>query len=314
MAVLQDVPGVKVSICINGADCPEYDDPDISEQQRSCPTSSKYIESSDNVEFTIRIIVDQNYDWGNTKHSLCFGLEIDSHPAGSRIFNRSQLANGYGETVIHGKYVFCNNTSTWFNHAFKFSTVKIVENQTKERLNKDQRVARALGSIDVKVRRVTKARKSLSNVSYNRFKSSSFELAEKALKGKSISHGTILSAGTAITRPNYVHTKSLPGEDGPFAIFRFQYRSRGALQDEMIIPRTPPRSPSLNGLSQAEITRLAKERLKDIEEKKQLVKKEPKGTKREMDESFGLDKNDLSARPIKTRRRQSASVIDLTDD
>ncbi|KAK6955908.1 hypothetical protein Daesc_003555 [Daldinia eschscholtzii] len=121
MAVLEDVPGVKVTVCINGTDCLEYDEPDIPEQQPNCPTSSKYIESHDDTEFTIRVIIDKDYNW--------------------------------------------------------------VENSTKERLDKDLELAKTLGSIEVEVRRIITTGGYLADTHTHNPPSSSFELAEKALKG-----------------------------------------------------------------------------------------------------------------------------------
>ncbi|OTB13518.1 hypothetical protein K445DRAFT_304301 [Daldinia sp. EC12] len=312
MAVLEEVPGVKVTVFINGKDCLEYDDPDISEQQPSCPTSSKYIESHDDTEFTIRVIIDKDYNWGNNNHSLTFTAKMDSSFMKSRIYCKETLINGYCEDVFEGKDTFCENTSSWLCRRFKFSTVKTIENATKERLDKDLKRAKILGFIEIEIQRETATGNYLADTHTHDPPSPSFELAEKALKGKSLSHGTTLSAGTTIQRPIWTRTKSLPGENGPFAIFRFQYRSRKALQDEMIIPRTPSRSPTLDGLSAAEINRLAKERLRVINGGKELVKEESKGIKHERDEVIDLTKSDISTRPTKNRRL--SEVIDLTDD
>ncbi|KAF3070601.1 hypothetical protein GL218_00471 [Daldinia childiae] len=313
MAILEAVPGVKVTVRINGVDCPEYDDPNVPEQQPSHPTLSKYIESPDNIEFTLCASVNKDYDWGDRSDCLCFQVWVDSTWIKGPIIYKTNLTNGQYESVVKGKYIFCDHTKSWFNHALKFSTVKIVESMTKERIKKDQQVAKNLGLIEVKVERKIHLDENRNHHGDTGWGLSSFELAEKSLKGKSISHGTILSTGTNVSRPRFMRTKRLPDDNGPIAIFQFRYRSKKALQQELIIPQTPPRSPSLDGLSTAEITRLAKERLEEINAKKQLVKEEPKSIKREVDEVYDLTEDGTSTRPAKTRRLPP-EVIDLTDD
>ncbi|KAI0853864.1 hypothetical protein F5Y00DRAFT_269234 [Daldinia vernicosa] len=312
MAILEAVPGITVTVRINGVDCLEYDDPNVPEQQPSRPTSSKYIESLDNTEFTLCLSINKDYDWNYKGHCLVFTVRADSTWIQTHLIHKTHLTNGYFESVIKGKPTFCNKTKSWFNHALKFSEVKVVEGVTKARMEKDQQVAKNLGLVEVKVERHIYVEKDHSYCGDMSRSVSSFELAEKSLKGRSISHGTILTPGTKIPRPDFAQTKRLPGDDGPIAIFQFRYRSKKALQQELIIPRTPPGSPSLDGLSTAEINRLAKERLEEINARKQLVKKEPTSIKREVSEVY--DRTDgTSARPAKTRRLTS-EVIDLTDD
>lgn len=58
----------------------------------------------------------------------------------------------------------------------------------------------------------------------------------------------------------------------PFAMVRFKYRSKDALKQELIIPRTPSPEPSpcpetktVDDLSPQEIRRLAQERLSELQ-------------------------------------------------
>lgn len=125
MAVLEAIPGIKVTVRINGVDCLEYDDLDVPEQQLSHPTSSKYIESPDNTEFTLCFSVQKDYNWGDKIHCLTFRVWVDSTWIGGRIIYKNNLTNGQYEEVVKGQDIFCDNTKSWFNHALKFSTVKI---------------------------------------------------------------------------------------------------------------------------------------------------------------------------------------------
>ena len=80
MAILDAVPGIKVTVRVGNADCVEYDDPDPENPQGSsftCPTSIKYIEAITDAEFGIRYAVDSSYAWGYRNHILELSIRID---------------------------------------------------------------------------------------------------------------------------------------------------------------------------------------------------------------------------------------------
>ena len=80
MAILDAVPGIKVTVRVGNADCVEYDDPDPENPQGSsftCPTSIKYIEAITDAEFGIRYAVDSSYAWGYQDHKLKLSIRID---------------------------------------------------------------------------------------------------------------------------------------------------------------------------------------------------------------------------------------------
>lgn len=52
------------------------------------------------------------------------------------------------------------------------------------------------------------------------------EVAEKALKGKAISHGVVYGQQQIVNR-NIKETVDVDGPDNPVAVFVFKYRSRG---------------------------------------------------------------------------------------
>ncbi|KAI8960668.1 hypothetical protein F5Y11DRAFT_349291 [Daldinia sp. FL1419] len=270
MAILEAIPGVKVTVCIDGVDCPEYDDPTVPEQQAGPPIVTKYIESPDNATFTTSMVVDKNYVWGKEFYSLGFNHEVDGNCIYAPLIRRTDILNGdLQKAVVDGKQSFCNDTKSWVKQKLKFSAVKIVGDATKDRVKKDRQATENLGLIEA--------------ISWEN-----------------------------IERPEYVTVVPFPSDNGSIAIFRFKYRSKRALRQEMVIPRTPSASPSLDGLSPAEITRLAKEGLRGINMKKQLDEK-LRAVKREISEDFDLATNDIPARPAKVRRL-TPEVVDLTDD
>lgn len=98
-------------------------------------------------------------------------------------------------------------------------------------------------------------------------------------------------------------TEYVDPKEAPIAVFYFKYRSRLALQEELIIPR-PAGGPTeaddpLNNLSAEEIRRLARERMEDVNGQKS----EPKLEGREM-QGFG--------RPLHIVKIEGQETIDLT--
>ncbi|KAI1780837.1 hypothetical protein F4818DRAFT_18679 [Hypoxylon cercidicola] len=311
MAVLEVPPGIAVTVRINGVDCVEYDDPEAPKRQSvgDIPVSCKYIESLDDSEFSVHLKLSGNNDrYCYKNHGLAFSLSVDGLKVASTVFDKKSR---HLEGEMKGKQYFCPVTRSWRMHRFKFSTVKTVDDTTKDRVEKDQKVSEKLGLIKVEVYRciivgpmaVKAAKKSgTSNQS-----KASFELAEKSLKGKTISHGTVYSTVETIQAPKYQNVE-YPGER-PIAAFEFQYRSRNALQQEFIVPAIPPPSRSLDGLSESELRRLAAERLEQIHGEN-LVKKERVRVKREPNEVLDLTENNRPSKLI----RAPPEYIDLTDE
>ncbi|RYO87780.1 hypothetical protein DL766_004622 [Monosporascus sp. MC13-8B] len=159
MAVL-DVPGIEVAVQISGRDVVEYDGTDAPEHVRSCPTSSKHIESIDDAEFAIRY--------------------------------------GYGIPY-----------KCWLANCLLIRLS--VDDEGRERVIEDSRIAKKLGLIEVEVYRSTSSssrKPGASSVAMPR----SYELAEKSLKGKAISRGVPYTPGRIMQE---------------------------ALKKELIIPRSP---------------------------------------------------------------------------
>ncbi|OTA85308.1 hypothetical protein M434DRAFT_164023 [Hypoxylon sp. CO27-5] len=317
MAVLEDVPGIKVTVRINGVDCVEYDDPEAREEEPAQPTSSKYIESPNDAEFTIMVTVDDNYKWGYKNHVLSFNTLVDSNRIQCPIIREGHtLACGTKTRCIEGKEIFDNETGAWSIHGLKFSAMKIIDGATKERIEKDRVVSDKLGLIEVDVQRCIElgAYTKPFGKSLLELEKTSLELSEKALKGKSVSHGTGFSASKPNRAPNFVSTERLSEDSGPIAVFQFKYRSRKALQQELVIPSTPPpQSPTFDKLSEAERDRLARERYEQINEEKHIKKEKMPIIKREFGGTLDLTGDDDKLDRLPKARRVS-EVINLTDE
>ncbi|RYP53174.1 hypothetical protein DL768_001767 [Monosporascus sp. mg162] len=254
MAILEELPGVKVTVRVEGKDCVEYEDPDAADIQTSRPTSSKYIESVDDAEFCVHFHMDSNYNWDYREHCLVVAVYADNQWLNSSFVEKTALINGQLDIDV--------------------DRLNKVDDTTKARIEEDRKVAKNLGIITVRLKRVIKL-DSYDASSSAPVKSTSLDLTEKSFKGKEISHE--------------------------------------ALKREMIIPRTPTQSPALQDdfdtLSDAEKARLARERFQELQSIKK-IKKEELVTKRGFSEVFDLADDGLRSRPTK----RTAQVIDLTDD
>ncbi|KAI0013893.1 hypothetical protein F4779DRAFT_561793 [Xylariaceae sp. FL0662B] len=328
MAVLEDVPGVKITVQVNSQDVKEYDDPDALElgqvaSESGCPTSCKYIESIDDAEFGIKITATSDYEWGYKDHSLTVYLRVDGNYIGGRIIKEQDvLRPGDFTSLIQSYERHCERSNRWYSHKLKFSAINTVDSTRKERVVKDMKVARYLGLIEVQVRReITGGSIPPTQGADLQSRTNKFELAEKSLKGKAISHGTTVTPGKKVPAPVRYKCHPLPEDNGPIGVFKFYYRSKEALKRETIIPRTPSpdRNVSLNiaGMSREELERLAQERLNQLQPDRKVKEERKPRIKREFGEVVDLSRGDTHSRPSKLSRRSSGrpkEVIDLTDD
>ncbi|RWA11861.1 hypothetical protein EKO27_g3254 [Xylaria grammica] len=209
---------------VAGRDAIEYDaDEEVKQslaERATCPTVTKYIECID--EFAIRVTARRDYEWGYKKHVLRIGVSID------------------------GDYT-CSETISG-----------PADDPHEECLENDLKVVKQLGLIRVTVQRCVvlprRARRA-GRLPVNTTRK--FELSVKSLKAKAISHGTAFSAPRVTKAPRCSRSSPLPEDNGPIAIFDFLYRSKDALQQNLVIPRDPSFSSSstFSKLLPAEIKR-----------------------------------------------------------
>ncbi|KAK8087104.1 hypothetical protein PG994_002078 [Apiospora phragmitis] len=287
MTVNEDVPSIHVAVQINGVDVTEYDAPDAGDDDASEPTVTKYIECIDDANFTVRMGVNRSYEWGYNNHALSFQVYVDGHWVIGKLF-KNPMGPDAGffpppeESVIRGREEINPATGEWELRNFKFASVTTVDEAQQERVKADMKIANKLGVIEVRVLRGIIGGEIMTRP--GNIKNNKFELSEKSLKGKAVSHGT-----------SYVE----------------------ALKRETIIPRTPPpRSPRLAALTEAERDWLARERLEQLKATK--VKREGGAPiKREHGEYYDLTQDSAPKRRSKRAKLNSGEeveLIDLTDD
>ncbi|KAI3555314.1 hypothetical protein CABS03_02877 [Colletotrichum abscissum] len=327
MAVIDELKGVKVTIQVNGQEAVEYDDPDGFEndvnRKHATHRIFKYIESKDDTCFTVKYEVNHMHRWESPKSAFSLYLYVDGKRMDSVVCEASRF-NSFDpfykwSTVVEGSRGSSRDPSYDRLSKFKFSQVTTVDDATKERVEGDSKKAKSLGVIEIFVYPLTITGPSYSSghEHYRDNQNSSFNIAEKALKGRAVSHGTSFTDGGFVSKRKSVCADYLNGGN-PMACFMFKYRSRDALQKELIIPRSP--SPeAIDELSEADIRRLAAERLDEINQngrRSGTVKLERKGPtiKREFAEIYDLTEEPAKREWKKIKIDANREAIDLTDD
>ncbi|KAI0526301.1 hypothetical protein F5B22DRAFT_641451 [Xylaria bambusicola] len=322
MAVIDEVPGIKVTVQVNGEDATEYIDPHASESDidgdPGCPVVSRYIESIDDVEFSITVAIDDDtYGWNDVEHDhLAAVVDVDKQQILRRV-----IRPGYKARVVTGVKSYSKGSNQWYRKPLKFSAISIVEDQSPKKSNQDMEMVKNAGLIQIAFERKMRGNKTIP-LSRSFKGTGTLEVAEKTLKKRFISHSTSLGETEVIKEPIWFSCPRIPTDHGPIAVFRFMYKSRECLEEELIIPRSldsnakletgPTRSAtylSIRDLSMAEVLRLAQERL-DQMNGIEANKYKCRSMKREADEVIDIDQEASKGRAAK----RSTVTVDLTED
>ncbi|KAJ6439570.1 BrlA [Purpureocillium lavendulum] len=258
MAVISTLPSVSVTVKVDNVEAPEYA-PTQDEASgtkigtitdggsHSWPRMTTYIESRHkelNV-ISVRVFIDGKYVQGSSEY-------LKRARKGRPCTN--SIAKTYTQSDKEGHLA---------SRAFTFAPVTSVEDDSKERIAKDAKTVKSLGEIRVLIQLAqlkkskTKQKRTTSAGSDGvvHEKRDAFILAEKAQKGKAISHGTSFPiTGTIPASPRT--STSTAGNVVAIGEYVFQYRSRDALQAEMILPRSPSVSAEVPDVTAMSLTEL----------------------------------------------------------
>ncbi|CAG8983040.1 hypothetical protein HYALB_00010167 [Hymenoscyphus albidus] len=269
MAILEEAPGLSVGLIVDGQPAVEYDDDDevgvggdVSEYKASV-TRSKYVESISEKEYAVEVKFDAAFDFNCP--SLSCWVTIDGTNKVGKILkkeNKLVLIKGLEKNAGGGRGTL---------NKFKFAKINIDENNVQNIQKDSKRVSklgeivvgfwRASTPIDTPPDEVTKPPgKKLADVT---------SVHEKAMKGQAKSHSTLFAPPVATT-VRYSRVQELDGIDHPLAIFRFKYRSREALKQLLVLPRTPSPEPQATP-APVDVSGVDLEAL-DAEQKEQLQK------------------------------------------
>ncbi|PBP20774.1 hypothetical protein BUE80_DR008128 [Diplocarpon rosae] len=330
MAILNAVPGLRVTIQSCNEDLQEYEDDGEWSQRRFAhisegKRSQKFVESRTDAEFRIKLTLKHPFKMNS--QSLAFKVSVDGHGIAQATCTDSWFtrSSGYYMELITAKLDRISPTQL-SSRALKFSSIKKVDDPDSARVKKDVKALAEIGQIVVSVFRAEHRDvylPPLVNYSSAHHRPPA-EVAEKALKGQAISHGVAYGEQQIVTRASK-ETYDLDGPNNPIGVFVFKYRSREDLQSELIIPRSPSpetapapalraRTSTSDSAEKRRLERMAvlKRELAELEGTA-LIKTEGQDVKPNRKRpSSGASS---SKRPFKSSRGASGSVfIDLTDD
>ncbi|KAI9874223.1 MAG: hypothetical protein M1830_010050 [Pleopsidium flavum] len=344
---------IEVKVLVNGTPAQEYNDEE--EESGGPPIVTRYIEAISGAEFAVQYELKPFFRFKS--ELMSFEIVIDGKRLDAVVVTKAGfMQQPRGETGdltgIQRSY-----GETWSLEKFKFSEIGTSKSyvQTVSTCSDDlpliagpdikDRIAQ-LGTISLEVHRLHGGvYKEPGNSAYGWIWDELSELStvsEKALKGHALSHNASLGL-PQLTSPQglWGGTEYLDGEDRPFAIFNFKYRSRSwasvqinsrrkadvfpsseSLQDLRIIPRTPTPVPledrPIEELTIEEARELLKRQRErqgsTVSEGKVEIKAE-RGIKREYEDDEEYNALLFSARPNKLARKlKEGEIINLLED
>ncbi|TIA03376.1 hypothetical protein D6C82_01908 [Aureobasidium pullulans] len=240
MAILDSLPGVEITVVVDGEDLHEYQD---THKKDGEDTVTSYIEATSGANFAIRIKISKDIIYKGDR--LDFGVTID----GEYVHGSSMTKECLEKIIlIEGMPV-----SQGHLKKMKFSELKTVAEEYSASSGNDERV-KTLGSICVTV----KHRNTTSFVPRIFAKPAETEkiFSEKDIKGEAMTHSYSFGDEIEVTEASVaVVTEPVPGLKDIAGTYLYHYRSQGptdsqschsslltrsaALKKLLIIPRTP---------------------------------------------------------------------------
>ncbi|KAF5021379.1 hypothetical protein F66182_6568 [Fusarium sp. NRRL 66182] len=316
MAVLDAVPHVTVQVRVAGELATEYDPLDdqaaaasLNSRQPEIHVKHSYIESKTGAEYSIEVTVTPEFEFPNNHDAIEAHVCLDGVWMAGKFYPKSDLISMTGTLAISTACFAAERAGGEPNiRRFIFAPITRSSEKSADEARIDIKRAKSLGIIKVVLLTGVMGEKHRRLIR-QKYRRQELKFAEKAMKGREISHGTQFVASHEM--PVMSVTKIYDSRQ--LGTFIFHYRSHKALQHEMIIPRDPsPESSTptnldedeLSHLSEADIRRLARERLRQYQVKEEwpLIKREADWTPR-------------PARQWKiVKLDDGKQVFDLTDD
>ncbi|KAH8597435.1 hypothetical protein B0O99DRAFT_684760 [Bisporella sp. PMI_857] len=335
MAIHESLPGVEVTICVDGEALKEYEaeneeakhEIEAVRLHQAERTVTKFVESVTGKVFCVKIQVHPSCK--ESLYKLGFETLVDGVRAMEPLISRRAYCTSTMEELILG---FTHRATSTLQR-FMFAEIKTKADGTNlEKINKDRDSMAQVGEIQVYVHRldngIQQTKCTSQQITLNR--SYEDEIHEKALKGESKSHGVVLGTPEPITNGKVFKCKNIDGKDYPRAIFKFKYRSTGkiigsyggrygdlvssgnktieALKQLLVIERTPEPEPNIL------------DAIEDLtaEERREVADVAARLRKRRLASDRGNSintKSEVDESPSKrARKSENIVIVDLTED
>ncbi|KAF2491026.1 hypothetical protein BU16DRAFT_141592 [Lophium mytilinum] len=284
MAILNDLPGLKVEIVVNGQTLKEYDDDDEDPEEKP-RTVTKYIEATSGASFEVRFTFTRLFSL--SMYSFAMDIYLDGKFMDNMCIQKNDLFKGPIElTGVRSK-----KGEQWYLEKFCFSKLAIDDGDPRKIGQTVRDALSKVGEISARLRRIeyrgiAEAPTATKSDGLLQFGS----VPEKALKGRALSHQAGLKLAKKMPAVQTINTFNIDPRNSPFATFNFRYRSSDALKALQIIPRSPTPVP----LEDRPIEELT------LEETRELLKRqrERDAAARKVKQEVKRERNDEGSRPF----------------
>ncbi|KAG9857874.1 hypothetical protein KCU98_g705, partial [Aureobasidium melanogenum] len=269
MAILENYDGVQATIVVDGKDLPEYQEPDTKDETH---TVTRYVEAIDDANFSIKILIAP----GTEFRASCLGVQslVDGKWVGTQAVRSGDVREE--PYIMDHRGITLENGNIRLLRFNRVNHITADDSSQAEDLERNEHV----GKIEVEIfdLDLTERRSHLHQKPSDNHNS----VSEKAVKGQAVSHRC--SLGPEIddlgAAEAWDYRLARPGA-APASRYVFYYRSRAALKDLMIIPRTPSPVPledrpeeDLGAEEKTELIRSLKAKLANTVPTKKEVKRE----------------------------------------
>ncbi|KAI5199508.1 hypothetical protein AUEXF2481DRAFT_470 [Aureobasidium subglaciale EXF-2481] len=311
MAILDTLPGLEVSVVVNGQDLHEYQDAHARDEE---DTVTKYIEVVSDAYFAIKVTTARKLKLPGNNLSIhvtidgvwVYGIDLsrmDKNRSGPYMIDSAVAGNSVGK--------------------LKFSKLNIVEEKGVG-LSQDKNKVQKLGCIEVvvthenktktkskrKVRLPAPVEDSEDNTDDEDHEDNQKTVSEKDVKGQGVTHTYGLSEKVDIPRSKggKSHTTkyvAVMGAKNPAGTFGFQYRTMESLKALIIVPRTPSPTP-LEDRPEEQLTH---------EQTMELLRRYKAKEARNIEIKKEIDNDDYNSRAHKrVRSTITSTYLELNDD
>ncbi|RDA91139.1 hypothetical protein CP533_0437 [Ophiocordyceps camponoti-saundersi (nom. inval.)] len=246
MAVSRDINGLSVAVKIDGQKATEYPVPEDFDYQQLGRDSQEqpiccFIESLSGLSFSVEASTTSSFKASPPFDHIILFVYVD----GNYISGAYKTFSWGPVTLkIDRSYETCSTSGCVERRRLIFSAVSGVDDATNATVARDIKVASKMGTIKAMIYlgyggELHQPVASRSKIPKN---NSALKVAEKAMKGRELTHGATLSTDFTVERPrpqfHFAKTQLI-------ATFLFLYRSRSALRKEMVLPLSPSPPPAL---------------------------------------------------------------------
>ncbi|KAK2763972.1 hypothetical protein FQN54_009591 [Arachnomyces sp. PD_36] len=275
MAVLSKF---EATVRVNGKPSTEYDAEEDDEQPDN--TVVKYIEAISDAEVSFHFKLHPGFK--ADCDFIQWDILIDGQWITAPVMKKNEFpkARCSKPAKMESFGVLSGGGNTWVERKYKFSNISFRHSSDEDKSN--TKVAPDIGTLRIKAWPSRLIRKEARAIG-DKFVPQG-GVSEKSAKGQAVSHAVSLATAQAVDRTQKTWVgKGIDTE--PVAVFVFRYRSKKALQDLMIIPRSPsppppPEERPVDQLSEEEV----REQLRRLRAKESANAEAQAKVKREREE------------------------------